>query len=105
MKAISAAILLLLCSIQAVKIESEVRQASRGRDDETHFPKNLDEETITALELSERATDEARAESIREKQQRDEEQYNKLHPKPIEQQLISSPEQLRQLEAAKEKVE
>ena len=58
MKAINIAVLLLL-SADAIKIRN------RSHDD-GHYPKNLDEETITALEISEQASDESRQQYIKE---------------------------------------
>lgn len=58
MKAIQATTLLLLISFsQGVRIQN------RG-DVTTNYPKNLDEETVTALALSEQVTDEARNQEI-----------------------------------------
>ena len=63
MKAVKFAVLLLV-STQAINLSSN----SHSHDDVNgHYPKNLDEETITALEISEQATDEARQEQIKEK--------------------------------------
>ena len=61
MKAIHIAFL-LLASTEATKLLG--RQHSIDEFPSGHFPKNLDEETITALEISEQATDEARHEQI-----------------------------------------
>ena len=57
MKAVKFAVLLLI-GAQAMKLKSN----SHDVDLDNHFPKNLDQETLSALEISEQATDEARAE-------------------------------------------
>ena len=58
MKAINIAVLFLLCA-EATKIRT-------SSHDDGHYPKNLDEDTITALEISEQASDESRQQYIKE---------------------------------------
>ena len=87
MKAIKLAVLFLI-SAEAAKIRNE----QFLKDEGDHYPKNLDDETITALEISEAAGDESRQQFIKESQMRAEEEYKKKHPKQIQDQIISTPE-------------
>jgi len=61
MKAVNIAVLLLI-GAEAMKLNSNSHDDLDG-----HYPKNLDQETITALEISEQAGDEARQEQIKDK--------------------------------------
>ena len=63
MKAISAAVLVSL-----VGLSSQVQLRAYQKDNtESQYPKNLDEDTLMTIAFADQATDEARAQEIKEK--------------------------------------